>query len=166
MILSARKTVAIATIIAIVRPSAMICIELVPGSRVRVLSDKVSFQEAFLRFRNDEVNGLSPAKLEQLGQEADIINTFSDGTATCEFALGVQHDMPVEVLEYVGQTGILNVEPPGDDYDQCRMMDNGWVLACMLHHVCVHLPACPPLVCVCMGVCVDACVGACIGMFV
>ena len=75
-------------------------VRLVPGLRVRLLGDKASFRLAFSRFPKDEVNGLGPAKLERLGQEAEILQSYSDDTVTCRFDDGVLHDMPVETIEY------------------------------------------------------------------
>ena len=70
------------------------------GSRVHLLDDEALFLEAFSRFPNDEVNGLNPAKLEKLGQEAEILEAYSDHTVKCKFDDGAMHDMPVEALDY------------------------------------------------------------------
>ena len=69
-----------------------------PGMRVRLLSDEQLFRESFSRFPNDEVNGFSPDKLQRLGHEAEILQTYTDRTATCRFDDGVRHDMPVEAF--------------------------------------------------------------------
>ena len=73
-------------------------LQIVRGLRIHVLSDETSFREAFLRFPNDELNGISPAKLERLGQEAVILNAYSDYTVTCRFDDGAQYDMPADAL--------------------------------------------------------------------
>ena len=75
-------------------------LSLAPGARVRLLSDKTLFQEAFSRFPNDAQNGLSPAKMKRLWQAAEVLHTYWDGTVSCRFDDGVQHDLPVEALEY------------------------------------------------------------------
>ena len=73
---------------------------MVPGRRVRLLGDKTSFRAAFSRFGpNDEQNGLTLAKLERLGQEAELLHAYSDGTVTARFDDGLEYDMPVEALE-------------------------------------------------------------------
>ena len=81
---------------AIVLPS----VGFVPGTRVRLLSSETLFREAFSRFPNDELNGYSTAKLERLGQEAEILQEYSDRTVTCRFDDGVRHDMPIEALSH------------------------------------------------------------------
>ena len=74
-----------------------ICSLTVPERRVRLLGDETSFRAAFSRFGpNDEQNGLTLAKLERLGQEAEILRAYSDGTVTVRFDDGVEHDMPME----------------------------------------------------------------------
>ena len=73
----------------------------VSGSRVRLLDDAVLFSEAFSRFSNDEVNGLNPAKLARLGQEAEVLDTHIDRTITCKFDDGEMHGMPLEALGFV-----------------------------------------------------------------
>ena len=88
----------------IVLPSLITGLEIALGSRMRLLIDEVSFGEAFSRFPNDEVNGLSPDKLKRLGQEAEILEVYSDGTVTCRFDDGVRHDMPIEAFSPVGHT--------------------------------------------------------------
>ena len=72
------------------------------GSRMRLLIDEVSFKDAFSRFPNDKLNGLSPDKLKRLGHEAEILDVYTDGTVTCRFDDGVQHDMPVEAFSKPG----------------------------------------------------------------
>ena len=71
------------------------------GSRVRLLSDEALFREAFLRFPNDELNGLSPAKLERLGWKAEVLEKYADRTLTFRFEDGVQLDMPSEAIEAI-----------------------------------------------------------------
>ena len=93
-------------IAAIALPSLITGLEIVVGSRTRLLIDEVSFKEAFSRFPNDEHNGLSPNKLKRLGQEAEILEVYTDGTVTCRFDDGVLHDMPVEAF---GKPGIIPV---------------------------------------------------------
>ena len=80
-------------------------INIVPGMRMRVLGDETSFREACSHFPNDELNGVSPAKLERLGQEAVIVNTFIDNTVTCRFDDGAQYDMPATALALLNETG-------------------------------------------------------------
>ena len=80
-------------------------VNIVPGLRVRVLGDETSFREAFSHFPNDELNGISPAKLERLGQEAVILNTFVDNTVTCRFDDGAQYDMPANAFALLSETG-------------------------------------------------------------
>ena len=72
---------------------------LIPGSRVRLLDDQVSFRLAFSRFPNDKVNGLSPAKMDRLGQEAEIVHMYRDKTFSCRFDDGVLHDLPLEAIQ-------------------------------------------------------------------
>ena len=52
-------TVAGVLIAAIALPSLITGLEIVVGLRMRLLTDEVSFREAFSRFPNDEPNGLS-----------------------------------------------------------------------------------------------------------
>ena len=85
-------------IAAITLPSLITGLEIVVGLRTRLLTDEVSFKEAFSRFPNDEPNGLSPDKLKRLGQEAEILEVYDDATVTCRFDDGVQHDMPIEAF--------------------------------------------------------------------
>ena len=80
-------------------------INIVPGMRMRVLGDETSFREACSHFPNDELNGVSPAKLERLGQEAVIVNTFIDNTVTCRFDDGAQYDKPATALALLNETG-------------------------------------------------------------
>ena len=92
-------TVAAGFVAAIVLASRGITgLELTKGSRVRLLSDETSFRESFRRFPNDALNGLSPAKLNRLGQEVEILQMYEDETVTCKFDDGVQYDMPIEAL--------------------------------------------------------------------
>ena len=65
---------------------------------VHLLSDEASFREAFSRFPNDAVNGLSPDKLKRLGQEAEVLQTYDDSTVKVRFDDGLEHDLPVEAL--------------------------------------------------------------------
>ena len=102
---------------AIVLPSLVTGVEIALGSRVRLLSDEASFREAFLRFPNDAVNGLSPEKLKRLGQEAEILAVYLDGTVGCKFDDGVQHDVPVEALS-AAHAATLVVSADGD----CRSL--------------------------------------------
>ena len=75
-------------------------LELGLGSRVRLLEDESLFREAFVRFPSDEVNGLSPDKLNRLGQEAEVLDMYNDSTITVRFDDGVRHDIPLEALEH------------------------------------------------------------------
>ena len=84
-------------------------IETALGSRMRLLIDEVPFKEAFSRFPNDRRNGLSPDKLKRLGQEAEILNVYDDGTVTCRFDDGVQHDMPIEAFSNAGHIAAVHV---------------------------------------------------------
>ena len=52
---------------------------------VQLLSDEAAFRQAFSRFHNDHVNGLTLAKLERRGQKAYVTNIFQDGTVSCFF---------------------------------------------------------------------------------
>ena len=99
MILCA-QTAAAVILAAFVMPSAC----LVPGSRVRVLNSETLFREAFSRFPYNELNGYSAAKLDRLGQEADILAVYHDQTATCVFDDGVRHAMPIEAFSVPTQT--------------------------------------------------------------
>ena len=81
-------------------------LHIVPGLRVRLLSDEVSFMEAFQCFPDDELNGISPVKLERLGQEAIILASYHDNTVTCRFDDGAQHDMPIEAIEPTAGGGV------------------------------------------------------------
>lgn len=65
---------------------------------VHLLSDEASFREAFSRFPNDAVNGLSPDKLKRLGQEAEVLQIYEDSTVKVRFDDGLEHDLPVEAL--------------------------------------------------------------------
>ena len=104
MISCAQTTVTMAIAASIVLPSVITCFNVTLGSRLRLLGDEASFREAFSRFPNDEVNGLSQDKLKRLGQEAVILKTFADFTATCRFDDGVLHDMPMEALSILRYT--------------------------------------------------------------
>ena len=73
--------------------------DIAPGTRMRLLSGETAFMEAFSRFPNDALNGLSPAKMKRLGQAGEILRTHSDGTVSCRFDDGDQHAFPVEALE-------------------------------------------------------------------
>ena len=67
---------------------------------MRLVGDRTSFRDAFLRFNpNNELNGLTLAKLERVGREAELLDTYTDGTVTVIFDDGVAHDMPEEVLD-------------------------------------------------------------------
>ena len=79
------------------------------GSRMRLLIDEMSFKEAFSRFPNDGLNGLSPDKLKRLGQEAEILEVYDDATVTCRFDDGVQHDMPIEAFSNAGHIAAVHV---------------------------------------------------------
>ena len=70
-----------------------------PERRVRLLGDETNFRAAFARFGpNDELNGLTLAKLERFGQEAELLHAYDDGTVTVRFDDGREHDMPIEAL--------------------------------------------------------------------
>ena len=72
----------------------------VPERRMRLLSDDKSFRDAFSRFGpNDKQNGFTIAKLGRLGQEAELLQAYTDGTVTVRFEDGLELDMPVEALE-------------------------------------------------------------------
>ena len=102
MISCAWRTVSTIIVSTIALPARIGGLDIALGSRMRLLSDEASFREAFSRFPNDDINGLSPDKLMRLGQEAQILQTYTDGTVTCRFDDGAQHDMPVEVLSTFG----------------------------------------------------------------
>ena len=70
-----------------------------PERRVRLLGDETDFRAAFSRFGpNDEQNGLTLVKLGRIGQEAELLHAYDDGTVTVRFDDGREHDMPVEAL--------------------------------------------------------------------
>ena len=109
-------TVAAGLVVAMVLASHGIAgLEITKGLRVRLLSDETSFNESFRRFPNDEVNGLSSAKLDRLGQEVEILETYADETVTCRFDDGVQYDMPIEAfgLRASGQSLLTSSEALG-----------------------------------------------------
>ena len=114
MISCAWRTVPV--IVAVIAlPSVIAGLEIALGSRVRLLSDEASFREAFSRFQTDEVNFLTPKKLERLGQEAEIVEVYNDATVTCRFEDGGHHDVPIEALSApsfeapVGKIELLHV---------------------------------------------------------
>ena len=108
-----QMTVAAGIVAAIVLASPGITgLEITKGSRVRLLSDEISFRKSFRRFPNDELNGLSPAQLNRLGQEVEILETYPDETVKCKFDDGVQYDMPIEALG-IHATALKANEPKG-----------------------------------------------------
>ena len=109
MISCAWTSVARVAVASIVLSSLITGLEIALGSRMRLLIDEMSFKEAFSRFPNDGLNGLSPDKLKRLGQEAEILNVYDDGTVTCRFDDGVQHDMPIKAFSNAGHIAALHV---------------------------------------------------------
>ena len=103
-------------------------LHIVPGLRVRLLSDEVSFMEAFQRFPDDELNGISPVKLERLGQEAIILASYHDNTVTCRFDDGAQHDMPIEAIEPTAGGGV----------HESQVGVKICATVCMHAHTCAH----------------------------
>ena len=68
------------------------------GQCVRLLPDVVAFLSSFDRF-DDELNGLTEAKLQRTGQKAIVVNVWDDRTMTCEFRDRTRLDFPWESAE-------------------------------------------------------------------
>ena len=119
MILCVWRALATVIVAAIVLPSLIAGLEIALGSQMYLLSDEVSFRGAFSRFPNDLVNGLTPGKLKRLGQEAEILEVYNDGTVTCRFDDGVQHDVPVEALSTPSHTAVALVASAIDADSSC-----------------------------------------------
>eukprot|EP00929_Paragymnodinium_shiwhaense_P016738 TRINITY_DN12536_c0_g1_i1.p1 TRINITY_DN12536_c0_g1~~TRINITY_DN12536_c0_g1_i1.p1 ORF type:complete len:368 (+),score=96.97 TRINITY_DN12536_c0_g1_i1:51-1106(+) len=75
----------------------------VPGERVRLLSDATAFRKAFSRFQGNsktaQLNGFSAAKELRRGQECTVQFGYRDKTFNCLFDDGVLFDFPFEVVD-------------------------------------------------------------------
>ena len=123
---------------------------------VRLHADETDLVRSFDRF-DDEVNGVSAAKITRVGQFAEIVDVFRDRTMTCKFADGVLLDFPFESAatqvpcEKMSADALMCV----DTTIQCSMLhdecDESWVRkhcrktcsACLSEEVSEELPPIP-----------------------
>jgi len=67
--------------------------------RVKLLADPGQYRASFVRFPDDQLNGLLPEKEALCGEEGSVIALFSDRTATILFDDGRKFDFPFESIQ-------------------------------------------------------------------